>query len=163
LGPLGETLTSEPAVGAHQRHLHPSTSHREGQCVDCHVVPISGLHSDGVTTLTWGALATADLATPEYSFAALTSAGVYCHGATLLGPKAGASVARTPTWTQVDGSFGACGTACHTNPPGSNHPPSTDCPSCHAAVIAAFDSATSAAVWVDAGKHVDGEVQSNAP
>jgi predicted CxxxxCH...CXXCH cytochrome family protein len=161
LGTNGEKLTTDAAVGAHQQHLGPSNWHREGQCTDCHVVPMSTMHSDGVVTLTWGAVATADQATPLYSFGNTTCAGTYCHGSTLLGAKQGGVVARTPLWTEVSGKWDACGTTCHTNPPGPTHPPAQDCSMCHAAVVAAFDPNTNATTWLDATKHVNGVVDSN--
>lgn len=160
LGTEGETQTTEPAVGAHAQHLAPSTWHRDGQCSDCHVVPGSTSHANGVSDLAWSGPSTADGAAPGYDSLLLRCDGVYCHGTTLLGPKPGGTVARTPIWTQVDGSFKECGTTCHTLPPGGKHPPGAACPKCHAQVISAFDPANpSASTWLDRSLHVDGVVQ----
>jgi predicted CxxxxCH...CXXCH cytochrome family protein len=158
LGTHGETLTTQPAVGAHAQHLGTSSWHRDGQCADCHATPATPAHSNGVTDFAWGPVAKADGAGPGYTPASRTCAGVYCHGTTLLGAKAGGSVSRTPVWTTVNGTYDSCGNTCHTNPPGGTHPAFDACASCHKAVIATFDPGTQTATWTDRTKHVDGVV-----
>ncbi len=156
LGTQGETLTSQAAVGAHQKHLAASTWHRDGACIDCHTVPQSTAHSNGTVDMTWGSVAKAAGATPSFDANTVTCATVYCHGTTLAGAKAGGTIATTPVWTAVNGSYEACGASCHTNPPGGSHPQSTNCATCHTAVIQSYDPATSTAVWQDKSLHVNG-------
>jgi predicted CxxxxCH...CXXCH cytochrome family protein len=156
-GTRGETLTTQPAVGAHTAHLGASNWHRQVACEDCHVVPTSSAHSDGVATVSLGGLATADGATPQWSAGALTCAGTYCHGATLLGARPGGVTARTPAWTQVDGTFSACGASCHTNPPGGSHPQLGQCATCHPDVIDATGAIIAPA------RHIDGVVDVTLP
>jgi predicted CxxxxCH...CXXCH cytochrome family protein len=159
VGTHGESQTAQAAVGAHQQHLGTSAWHRSGQCVDCHVVPTSTEHANGQVDFAWGAPANADGASPAFTAADTTCTNVYCHGTTLLGPNAGGVVARTPVWTTVDGSFKACGTTCHTTPPGGSHPQSTACATCHGAVIASFTPGDPPTVtWADAQRHIDGTV-----
>ncbi|MFO0592892.1 MAG: CxxxxCH/CxxCH domain-containing protein [Polyangiaceae bacterium] len=163
-GTQGETLTTQPAVGAHQQHLTVnSTWHRDAQCMDCHTVPSSPSHTNGVVELNWGPgqLASADGATPSLDFGTSTCSGVYCHGNTLEGPKAGGVVNRTPVWTTVNGTFDACGTTCHTNPPGDGHPEFGDCSVCHAQVVAGYNQNTMATTWSDRTLHIDGVVENN--
>ncbi len=156
LGTHGETKTSDHAVGAHQQHLGASAWHRAGECVDCHLVPQSNLHSNGVMEVSWGAITAADGALPSWAAATYTCSGVYCHGSTLRPAKLGGALLRQPIWTTVNGSYGACGASCHTNPPGSDHPTHPDCTICHASVVKSYDPGTYATVWTDAAKHVDG-------
>jgi len=159
LGTKGETLTTQKAVGAHAQHLSTSTWHRDVLCADCHLVPSSTSHANGLLDLPWGGPATADGATPLYTAASATCSGVYCHGNTLKGPNAGGTVKKSPVWTTVDGSFKVCGASCHTNPPGAGHPVTTACPTCHGAVIASYNPANpAAATWTDAKKHINGTV-----
>ena len=157
-GTHGETATSTRAVGAHAQHLGAATWHRQVQCTDCHVVPVSPTHASGVVEMAWSAVALAANATPTWDASALTCATVYCHGTTLGADKQGAQSVRTPQWTQVDGTFKSCGQACHTTPPGGAHPTSTECQLCHADVIAAFDPVTQQAGWHDAARHINGVV-----
>ncbi len=161
IGTNGETATNQAAVGAHRQHLGASTWHRDGQCTDCHTVPTSTGHSNGTTDFTWGTVANADGANTTYSTSTNTCTASYCHGSTLLGAKTGGTVARTPQWTTVNGTWDACGTTCHTNPPGGSHPAHTDCRICHQAVVATFDPATNATIWADRTLHINGIVESN--
>ncbi|MFH2010056.1 MAG: CxxxxCH/CxxCH domain-containing protein [bacterium] len=159
VGTHGETSTADPAVGAHAQHLGASDWHRVVQCTDCHPMPTSTDHSNGQVDFTWGGPAAADGASPSYDGALVTCSGVYCHGTTLLGPNVGGSVSREPVWTTVDGTYDACGSTCHTTPPGGGHPASTACASCHGSVITSYDPANpGATVWADASRHIDGTV-----
>jgi predicted CxxxxCH...CXXCH cytochrome family protein len=161
LGVNGETSTAEPAVGAHEAHLEADTGWRANiACTACHALPSSVSHSNGVTDFDWGAPASADGASPSYDMGSTTCSGVYCHGATLLGPNAGGSVARTPDWTEVNGTWDACGETCHTTPPGGSHPNSDSCQTCHGAVISSFDPADpGATAWADPTLHINGSVE----
>ncbi len=159
LGTKGETLTSQAAVGAHQNHLAASTWHKQVGCEECHQKPTQLLHANGTVDMQFGPIATAKSAKPWLDKDKLSCSGTYCHGTTLLPAKAGASAAQQPVWTQVDGTFNACGTACHTTPPGGTHPKDDKCGTCHAPVIASFDPATGKATWKDASLHIDGKVE----
>lgn len=162
-GTGGELAVTDPAVGAHQSHLGASGWHRQVQCSDCHVLPSTIMHSNSLVDFSWGGPSNADGASSSYDSGALTCSGVYCHGNTLAGPNAGGTVARTPGWTTVDGSFTECGTTCHTNPPGGSHVSNTQCETCHGAVIASYNVADPASsVWANANLHVDGVVQATS-
>ncbi len=154
-GTKGETLTTQPAVGAHAQHLASSTWHRQVACTDCHVVPAQPLHANGAIDLAWSAVAAAMNAVPQFDAAAMTCSGAYCHGATLQGT---ATAKVTPVWTQVDGTFNSCGAACHRTPPGGTHPQSTKCADCHDATLTSFDPVTQTAVWKDPTLHIDGKI-----
>jgi predicted CxxxxCH...CXXCH cytochrome family protein len=160
---MGRSDTAEVTVGAHQAHLAMSSWHRQVQCDDCHTVPTSvgdAGHIDAAPAeLTWGTLATADSANPAFDRGAATCDGVYCHGTTLLGPATGGTVARTPVWTTVDGTWDSCGDTCHTTPPGGTHPVNDQCQVCHSSVISSFDPVTPAnTVWTDPSRHINGSV-----
>lgn len=157
-GTKGETSTSQKAVGAHQAHLASATWHRDVACTDCHAKPTSPTHSNGVTDFAYGAVSTADGASPAYDGTTATCSGVYCHGTTLLPAVSGGSVKRAPVWTTLDGTYDACGASCHTNPPGGTHPSTTSCPTCHGAVITSYDPTTKTAVWKDKNLHINGVV-----
>jgi len=162
LSTKGETATTARAVGAHQAHLTTSTWRKDLACTDCHAVPTSTGHFDGKTDFAWGALATGRGSTPAYDFTSATCASVYCHGNGLLGAATGGTVARTPVWNVVDGTWDACGTTCHSNPPGGTHPVDTNCATCHGAVIATYDATTKTATWKDRTLHVNGIVEKSA-
>ncbi|MBI4951859.1 MAG: CxxxxCH/CxxCH domain-containing protein, partial [Myxococcales bacterium] len=162
-GTMGETLTTQKAVGAHQDHVSAGSGwHRDPACADCHTVPASQMHTNNVTDLAWGYPATAGGATPAYDAVATSCGNTYCHGTTLAGPKAGGAVSRTPDWEVVNGSYDACGTTCHTNPPGGSHVAHTDCKICHTAVIATFNPAGQTATWTSPTLHVNGTIESNS-
>lgn len=155
-GTKGELLSSQKAVGAHQNHLVPSSWRKDLACTDCHAVPISPTHTNSVTDFAWSALAKTGGLSPAYDGTALSCSNVYCHGATLAGAVAGGVVKKTPLWTTVDGTYGACGASCHTNPPGGTHPVSTDCAMCHGAVVSAYDATSKKATWANRALHVNG-------
>ena len=159
VGTNGETETTDPAVGAHQVHLASSSWRRKGQCTDCHQLPGSSSHSNNVVDFSWGGPSAVDGANPSYASATNACSNVYCHGTTLLGPVAGGTVNRTPVWTEVDGTYNACGSTCHTTPPGGSHPNLTTCEACHGDVISSFTPGNPpTAVFADPTKHVDGNV-----
>jgi predicted CxxxxCH...CXXCH cytochrome family protein len=144
----GQSDTALQTVGAHQPHLVDSDWHRDVQCSDCHVVPATvgddGHIDDPPAELTWGAIATADGATPS---ADATCSGVYCHGSTLT---PGGSLTE-PVWTTVDGTQAVCGT-CHGIPPDPPHTANLDCGACHGEV---YDGGE----WIDPDLHINGIVE----
>ena len=153
----GNTATTAAGVGAHAQHLASSTWHRQGQCGDCHATPTSTAHSNGSVDFSWGAPSNASGAAPSFSASNVTCSGVYCHGAKMTDQSS--NVIRSAVWNKVDGTQDACGKSCHATPPASSpHTSSTTaCQSCHAAVIASFNGASS--TWKDASKHINGTVE----
>ena len=152
-GTRGETATSQPAVGAHQRHLLGGNVRGPLACTDCHVVPADLAHAGQPLQLTWGSLARTGGAVPTWNGASFTCAN-YCHGATLTGGSLTA-----PVWNKVDGSQAACGT-CHGLPPAGAHPQVgsslSGCATCHAETVT-----PDGAINVAGGKHVDGVLQAS--
>jgi predicted CxxxxCH...CXXCH cytochrome family protein len=136
--------TESDAVGAHRAHVRAGVA-----CESCHVVPEnadSPDHADGDRAeVTFGGLAAAGIARPEYDPRTLRCSGVYCHGATL---GAGGSQ-RSPRWTET---LGPCG-SCHDAPPLSHgvFVDPSDCSGCHGASVEADDVTFKAA-------HVDGSL-----
>jgi predicted CxxxxCH...CXXCH cytochrome family protein len=98
--------------------------------------------------VSFSAIAKTNGANPTWT--GTTCTGSYCHGATLDGGKHTA-----PSWTTVDGTQIACD-SCHGNPPGGTHPPSTDCASCHTAVINADGTFKAPEL------HINGKVELNS-
>ncbi len=146
----GSDDTSARGVGAHQSHLGTSDWHAEVTCDSCHLVPADladegHLDTDLPAELTWGGVAVADDAVPEWD--GTTCAGVYCHGGTL---EAGGTDIE-PTWTDVGTGEAACDT-CHGMPPATGtHPDIAACGACHNTVDDAGDVAVPA-------QHIDGTV-----
>ncbi|MBL8619642.1 MAG: CxxxxCH/CxxCH domain-containing protein [Myxococcales bacterium] len=140
------TATTLRGVGAHRRHLDPSTWRTPIACSACHLVPT-------------GTVAVGHTDTPlpaELTFAPIAGAATwdgtrcsntYCHGATLAG-----GTSTNPIWTQVDGAQGQCG-SCHGLPPPAPHPANPDCGSCHDTMTAGV-----ANVITDPSRHIDGNV-----
>jgi predicted CxxxxCH...CXXCH cytochrome family protein len=138
----GATSPSDPHVGAHQAHLVAGRLRGPVECGECHAVPTTVAHVDGVAALTWGTTATS-IATKESaspSYAAGRCSSTFCHGATLAGGTYGGSN-KAPLWTG-GAAEAACGT-CHGAPP-TNHDPSftidgaggtTRCNDCHSATV----------------------------
>ena len=140
------TSTTLVGVGAHRRHLDPSTWHKPVECSACHLVPTATFavgHTDTPlpAEVVFGALA----GTAQWNGTRCTNA--YCHGATLAG-----GTAPNPVWTQVDGSQAQCG-SCHGLPPPAPHPQNPDCGSCHATMTAGMPD-----VITDPSRHIDGNV-----
>lgn len=123
-GTRGETLPTQPAVGAHQAHLNDGPLSGAMRCTECHVVPADLAHAADPLQLTWGPLATHGNATPYWDPGALACSATYCHGNFPDGNKANA-----PIWTGGSGQA-ACG-SCHGIPPPSPHPQNADCGGCH--------------------------------
>ena len=146
VGTRGETLTTQRAVGAHQKHVVTGTIRNAFACSDCHA-PVSDLtHVNGTISLPFTGLASQGT-TPSWT--GTTCASTYCHGATLA---AGGSTT-TPTWTAVSAGPTAC-SSCHGAPPPFPHPPSTDCARCHSGTVLAGGG-----IDLAGGKHIDGTLQ----
>lgn len=151
----GNTTTSAVGVGAHQSHLNAATMSDPIACTECHTVPSSLSHSNGVVNLTWGPLAKANGLTPSFDGKAATCANVWCHapvGFGLLQSGTSGGITSKPTWTTVGGSQATCG-ACHGVPPFTGQHVQhafVGCGSCHAGY--SFNS-------VDKASHVDGQVE----
>ncbi len=150
-GVYGEMLTTDSAVGAHQKHVFGGGAGglSDGvECSECHTVPSDFTHPDGTAKVSFGALATQGGLNP--SFAAGTCTSTYCHGTTLNG-----GTKTTPSWT---GSV-ACGD-CHANPPLTGRhdyhvrQQGYACSRCHADVAAGSGVADSA---LARSLHVNGQ------
>jgi predicted CxxxxCH...CXXCH cytochrome family protein len=99
---------SSAAVGAHQAHVNRAGGLTTPlQCSECHVVPTSTLHKNGVVDIQFGGRAIAGGAAPTFSATTLTCAATYCHGNFDGGNRA------TMTW---DKPGTTCAT-CHGDPP----------------------------------------------
>ena len=147
--------------------MKSSDWHRQVQCEDCHVVPSSTSHSNGVFDFAWGGPAAVNGATPSFDTATVTCSGVYCHGNTLpFGANATGTLKMSPVWTTVDGTYDSCGQSCHTTPPGLPHVQNSKCQDCHGAVIASFTpgvgNAPPTVVWNDFTRHIDGVIDAPA-
>ncbi len=154
----GLTATTERAVGAHRQHLVDGTICGAIRCDECHVVPTEidghfGGSTDGRATVTFGELARARSAAPQWDHDAATCSAVYCHGATL---DAG-GIGTTPVWTVVDGTQKTCG-SCHGYPPTNpRHPQgalAASCHLCHSGTVLE-DQVT---IDVAGGRHVNGTI-----
>jgi len=127
VGTAGETLTTQPAVGAHLAHLTAGTLARAFACTDCHNPPLSTNHATGTTTFSWSVLAGGGAVT--YNFTNQTCSSTYCHG-----NFAGGNAANAPSWIAGAATV-ACG-SCHGTPGVTGAPPlphsqNSACGSCH--------------------------------
>jgi predicted CxxxxCH...CXXCH cytochrome family protein len=149
---LGESDTGFVTVGAHQSHLTDGDLRLAIECTECHYVPMvvdDPAHIDGFPAdLTWGPLATADSAVPDWDHTAEQCTNVYCHGTTI-----GGGSNKEPIWTIVDGTQAGCGT-CHGFPPPPAHPADFDCAACHPGTVI-----SGVEIDVAGGLHIDGIVQ----
>jgi len=150
----GALSLSDPGVGAHQAHMQvDTTKYAQLACNSCHIVPSSVAdegHIDtttpGVAEVHFSGLATTGGYQPVFSAADTSCSSTYCHGDA------------SPVWTELDGTWNACGT-CHGDPSTGNPSPHahadyeiTDCVTCHSAVV------DSSGAIIDASKHVNGSV-----
>ncbi len=174
-GAKGETLTADVHVGAHQKHVNPTTNTLSSAflCSECHTASLppdifqtNHLSADGSTPVPLaGAIATTGGV--QGTWTAPSCSATYCHGNFSNGGNNA-----TPTWTG-DSSNSAC-TSCHgitTNPNGyiepltGRHPTNwslhafmgNQCQYCHNG-IATASSAPATPTIVPAGKalHVNG-------
>jgi hypothetical protein len=179
----GISATTAIGVGAHRSHVEATHGiARTNGCSVCHVEPalvFSPGHLDGATVVTGYTgvdPALQFVKDPGWSRASATCSTSSCHGGysgtfTYLFddgsgtpvPKvfAYAGKAARPTWTQVDGTQGACGT-CHGAPPrgpvwhSGAHGGGNGCDLCHPGVK------PDGSGFVDASRHVDGIVDVTA-
>jgi len=132
-----------PSTGAH-------LGHAQFGCEACHTKPLVWTDAghlfaaDGAVikqaTVTFGAVAHSDSATPTYD--GIGCSGTYCHGATLHDPAARLT---TPVW-KGSPSDGACG-SCHGIPPASHSNPR--CSECHGRVVDVTGGLANRALHVD--------------
>lgn len=98
----GDTASSSPGVGAHQKHLVSGTTGNSVKCQECHTVPnsvgdpghIGAPPAKVFFNDTLARLVTGDgnlVPTPSFNPSTATCSNVYCHGAWLL-TKASASL-----------------------------------------------------------------------
>lgn len=164
----GETMTSTPAVGAHQAHLGDGSAALPGYaCANCHLVPDTydapGHIADGTAEVEvrFSDLATqSGLLTPSY--AAGSCSNTYCHGgfrfrkeesenqwAYTADEIVGSN--KTVVWTAGAGQA-AC-TTCHGLPPeGHIVMPGTTCATCHGQVVDASYRI------IDKSLHINGQI-----
>jgi predicted CxxxxCH...CXXCH cytochrome family protein len=141
---------SSAAVGAHQAHVNNAAGlTKPGQCAECHVVPTSIPHANGVVDVQFGGRAVAGGAAPAWSASSLTCSSTYCHGNFLGGKVA------TMAW---NGPGTSCA-SCHGAPPSSGlHAKHLKegrvCSDCHGAGYALSGSLGT----VNRDTHVDGIV-----
>ena len=67
-----------PATGAHAKHVNGGVLSGAMACAECHTVPTTLAHANGLATVVFGTLARTGGATP--TFASPTCSSVYCHG-----------------------------------------------------------------------------------
>jgi predicted CxxxxCH...CXXCH cytochrome family protein len=154
----GETLPSDPGVGAHQRHLRYNPLRPVmDTCRECHRVPAEmsspghldelGPSADVLFADSLAALPTesgARVPVPAYDSAGHTCSGTYCHGNWGL-LKANAAYdfiyvadriegnSARPVW--IAPQTAACG-SCHGLPPTGHEPQTVDeCGTCHDGVV----------------------------
>ena len=164
---LGQSDPTARGVGAHQSHLSGGSLAGPVPCSSCHVVPETRdapghLDAPWPAPVTFSGLATADGAQPtlvaepgtgrarDDSRLLVSCAGVYCHGATLVG-----GTESIPAWNRPDPKFTACD-ACHGAPPPPPHPAASQCSTCHAETVGAGLTIT------HPEKHIDGIVEVSA-
>jgi predicted CxxxxCH...CXXCH cytochrome family protein len=170
----GDTSDTDLQVGAHAAHLNSSNNYSaDVTCDQCHNTTVTSMasqltyvnkvnaagHFDSQlpAETSWGAIAGADSAVPNYD----SVTGVctnYCHGATLAN-----AVDPMPNWNQsgyLTGTLSATGDCnrCHGAPPLiTGHTGSetlADCGTCHTETMN-----LGVATFKDVTKHVDGTLQ----
>lgn len=146
-GTNGETLPSQAAVGAHQAHLTKTTlASAPLQCADCHVMPTAMGHANGIIDMSWGPMAKAGGANPDYNNGTCTN--VYCHGAF-----PGGRNTFSPAWTGGPMNCGSCHGTPPPTPPHTN--PAAECSMCHGAGY------SQTAQTVNKATHINGVVDVN--
>jgi predicted CxxxxCH...CXXCH cytochrome family protein len=147
LGTKGETATTQRAVGAHQAHVNKGTFSTPIACNECHIVPTSVAHSNGVVDIQWGSLAKTGGVTPAWN--GTTCTGSYCHG-----NFTGGNTAAAPSWTTA-GTL-ACN-SCHGLPPATpaHSNPSLACSTCHGAGYSATNQTVNKTTHINGVVDVD--------
>ncbi len=147
--------TSSDAVGAHLVHLTSPRFSKAVTCDECHVVPSSSAHGNGIRDVAFGTLAhnvlpgdATRIVNPVWTQGTLSCSATYCHGNFKNG-----NDTNSPAWNGGQAAV-TCGT-CHGFPPktvaqGGTHTAATNCASCH-----------SKGGLSDTSHHVDGTVDMN--
>jgi predicted CxxxxCH...CXXCH cytochrome family protein len=154
--PLAPTGSPASTVGAHLAHLNPNPATAVAApvaCAACHVVPGDAAHATNppAQRVAFGALATANGASPSWVTGSAGCAASYCHGSFSFNGVKGSSA--TPTWT--DTTSVTC-TSCHGMPP-AGHPPvngggtAASCSGCHP------QSVDGSGAIVAGGAHLNGK------
>lgn len=132
-GVAGETLETDPHVGAHQAHLAGGSYSAGFTCATCHAVPADLAHLNGAAAVAPAGAGQRQLPASLGSFTAATqSCAVYCHGDgdTLAGAN------ESPAWTETSLACNAChasrpDTGFHTAASGVPNHANTPCNFCH--------------------------------
>ncbi|MEO7729859.1 MAG: CxxxxCH/CxxCH domain-containing protein [Kofleriaceae bacterium] len=150
----GNTATTARGVGAHQRHLSPTSPIGKAVvCLDCHRVPATVSSLGHIDTPLPAEVSFSGRAGSAPSWNGAQCTNVYCHGATLTDGSTGAGgTATSPLWQRVDGSQQQC-TSCHGFPPPAPHPQDSNCGTCHLDVKPGSNQ-----VFLDVTKHIDGNL-----
>jgi predicted CxxxxCH...CXXCH cytochrome family protein len=138
----GNTATSARGVGAHLAHLNIGTFTNPLACTECHPVPISPSHSNGVVDIAFGVLAKTGGASPTWNGTSCSNS--YCHGNFAGGAHA------QPQWTSGTINCASCHAAA---PSGGTHAKNThnhSCGKCHGGYSASS---------VDKNSHINGVVE----
>jgi predicted CxxxxCH...CXXCH cytochrome family protein len=147
----GGSATTLRSVGAHLAHVNHGTGAIAAPvaCAECHVVPASTAHADGVVNVTFGVLARTGGVAPAWSGS--TCSNTYCHGNHTNGLNG------TPVWTSTAPL--SCSGSCHAAKPGDathttfrHDNKNGACNGCHLGVDATGTRITSPAL------HVNGRV-----
>ena len=145
---------STGVAGVHLAHVNQGSTgaplSSAFKCVNCHSMPATNDHSDGIIGVTYGSLSVAQGAAPSaYNLTNHTCSNTYCHGNFPGGNQSASAI----SWSTA-GKL-AC-TGCHGNPPATattHHPANSSCGSCHTGTTSST---------VTASSHVDGVVQKPA-
>ncbi|MBK9517702.1 MAG: hypothetical protein IPO09_10180 [Anaeromyxobacter sp.] len=123
----GNTLTTQPKVGAHQKHLTGTALRSTAiACAQCHTVPTLMNHATGSPNVAWGTLATGSATViPTPAAGAVAAAWEttptctnYCHGGKWAANANYLGATPAPTWTGT-AAMVACDD-CHRAPPTSS-------------------------------------------
>jgi len=151
------TLPSDPAVGAHAKHVNATTMHVAWDCNYCHTKPSTALtpgHIDGTGGIIQAEVVFSSLnSASSFSFTTNTCASSYCHGT-------GNATKTTPAWTSTTQL--ACVDGCHGGSPSytgmsSEHRRSDhkrSCATCHKSVVDGTPNIISATLHVNGAKDV---------
>jgi predicted CxxxxCH...CXXCH cytochrome family protein len=153
VGPQGQTASSDPNVGAHQRHVNPPAAGQVGPafaCVVCHASPLPSdvAHVNGQPVpIPFGGVALAP--NIAYNPATHGCSATYCHGNFV-----GGATTAVPVWT---GGSMAC-TSCHgvapaTGQHGRSPHVSAGCGACHSGYTS---TTANPALHVNGTKNVGG-------
>ena len=155
----GATATTVRGVGAHMKHLSTATRSLNFACTECHVVPTSNTHSNGVRDITFGTLARTGGRTPAYNSTSLGCSATYCHGNFTNGRTTATTARPDPVWNST--AAVTCNN-CHSMPTtrtgrhSKHFSSSFNCSECHNG-IATGTTATNAAI-TGPTLHVNGAV-----